>query len=551
MKKTILAIVLLAILGGLGYYLIRTYGPADPSRYLPDNTIAYAAFTDLPRSARRWQDTELSKIANEPSVRDFLKVPLEKLGEAGKNEAEAILRDIKPSRMFGAITSIGSTQISWVGGFQYYGSHKSLQHALDRLRQQFDAGHPAIEHTVSQYEGVEITKTQHGELTLFTTSKGVWCVLSNDEKTIHDTLDRLAGRNTSPALVKNAEFQKGLDQLPKEADFVSFVNASPILETLLAVGKTMNAIPNPYQLEQIRKIKSLTASFKIDGPLLRDSCFIQTDETPSGKFEHRTVQYTSPDTLLYYSSLAKWPNMKDNMNSFIPPNIYHILVEQHLDSVNLSEIFGPEIGFSLSWPQASFTPEVLIAIPLVNSDAAKKLIETVSASVLPQMVVTEDANAHYYSAPSVNGIAIINPTLAITRDFLLFGMSDTAVHASAAKTPDSPNLESSADFQSIKSIYQDANEAFGYIDSKRVFERTYNALKPVISFGTALMPMIGQYVDTSKLPDSSAITSHLTPITIYQRRVQGGVYMESAGPLTLNQLLLVGGGAGWFFSPKH
>ncbi|MEO8207343.1 MAG: DUF3352 domain-containing protein [Chthoniobacterales bacterium] len=549
MKKTILVLILLAILGSGAYYLFRTYGPTNPARYLPESTIAYASFNDIPRSARRWQQTELAKISEEPSVREFLKKPLEKLGEAGKNEAEAILREIKPSRLFCAVTSIQATNISWVGGFQYYGGTKSLQHALDRLREHLNSALPLAEHTVSQYEGVEITKSQHGLLTLFTATKGVWCFLSNDEKALHEVLDRHAGRNTTPAFSTNADFQKGLAELPRDPDFTGYLNVQPLLETLLTTGKSLGATANPRQEEQARKVKSISSSFKIDGPILRDSFFVQTTDISTSRFEHKTIHYTTPETLLYYGAQFKWPNLQDGVTAFIPANILTSLTEQHLETVNLTEVFGPEFGLSVSWPQSKFTPELLISIPLVNPDVAKKLIETVSASVFPQMIVSDDANAHYYSYPSVSN-PLLNPSLAITKDFLLFGMTDAEVHAAAAKSADSPNLETSPNFQTIKNIYQDANESFGYIDSKVVFDRGYNALKPVLTFGAAMMPAIAEYIDTAKLPDSSAISAHLTPITIDQRRVPGGVFMESSGPVTLHQFCLISAGAWLASRPK-
>lgn len=552
MKKIILGLLFVLIVAAGAYYVIRSFSSVDPAGYLPENTVVYADLTNLPRTLRRWQETELAQIAAEPGVREFLKMPLSKLGEAGKNEAEEILLGLKPARIFWAMTSLDSTKSGWIGGFQYYGDAQNLKTALARLRQALDNTHPASDITSSLYEGVEIQKSQHGHLTLLTAAKDRWCLLANDEPTLHDMLDRLAGRNKSSALAGNADFQKGLSQLPKDPDVIGYVQVQPILKTLLAMGNTVGAVPKPYQLELISKVKSLSASFKLDGLDLRDSLFVQTTQPLSSrKLDHQTMHYTTAETIAYFASAAKWPALQDaKVSAFITPDILRNLAEQHLDTVNMNEVFGPEIGWMLTWPQSSFRPELLVSIPVVNPDVAKKLIKTVSASLFPQMTVSETADTSYYSYPSVKN-PLINPTLAVTKNSLLFGLADTEVRHAVEKPAGSANLESATNFAPAKALYQQGNEAFGYFDSKMIFDRGYNALKPVLTFGAAMIPGMAQYIDTSKLPDSALITKHLTPITFYQRRTADGIYIESTGPLTLDQLFLLGGGSGWYFTPKH
>ncbi len=553
MKKILLAILVLVLVGCGAWYLVRTFGAVNSALYLPEDTVVYLTVTDTMRTAQRWQETDLMRIAKEPAVHEFLKKPLEKLGKMGKGEAEEILNGLKPLRIFWAVTSVRSTDVSWVGGFQYAGGSKELHHALDRLRAQLNFGLASIpQPIVTQYQGVEITQTLHNNLSLFSATTGRWCVLAGDEKGIHELIDRIAGRSRSPSLAGNANFLKGIAMLPKEPDFIAYIQVQPILDILLDIGKGLGAHVKAEQLEQARKAQSISAAFKIDGPLMRDSLFIQTSQdSPAAKLDHKIVQYTSPETLLYYTWMAQWPALNTgNISSLpIPPDILRNLEAQNLASVNLNDVFSPELGFILSWPENAFRPEALVAVSLRDSETAKKIVETVSTTMFPQVAISDDTHGHYFSYPTQN--PFFNPTVAITKDTLLLGLGEGEVRNAAAKPSNAPNVTASANFGPVKNTWQESNEAFGYFDTRAIFERLYATTQHILAFGSAMLPQLGEYVDVSKIPEAGLVSRHLTPIVYSQRRVPGGIYMESYGPLTLHQLILLGTGTWWSFKSSR
>jgi hypothetical protein len=59
-----------------------------------------------------------------------------------------------------------------------------------------------------------------------------------------------------------------------------------------------------------------------------------------------------------------------------------------------------------------------------------------------------------------------------------------------------------------------------------------------------MMPDLKKNLDVSKLPKAETIAKHLPPIVLSQKRTTEGTLVESSGPITMTQfLLLVGAGA--------
>ena len=60
-----------------------------------------------------------------------------------------------------------------------------------------------------------------------------------------------------------------------------------------------------------------------------------------------------------------------------------------------------------------------------------------------------------------------------------------------------------------------------------------------------MSPNVGKVVDVNKLPDTETISRHLNPILYTNRQVADGMLIESSGPITLSQaVMLIAGGVG-------
>jgi hypothetical protein len=106
-----------------------------------------------------------------------------------------------------------------------------------------------------------------------------------------------------------------------------------------------------------------------------------------------------------------------------------------------------------------------------------------------------------------------------------------------------PTLAGTPAFEPAMKAYRGANEMFGYIDTRVVFENVYNTLVPVLRLSAMMVPSIGEVVDVEKMPAAGTIGKHLPPIVVSQKVSAEGTLLESSGPVSLSQFLMIGGAA--------
>ena len=65
----------------------------------------------------------------------------------------------------------------------------------------------------------------------------------------------------------------------------------------------------------------------------------------------------------------------------------------------------------------------------------------------------------------------------------------------------------------------------------------------MIRLTAAMMPDLSTRIDVSKLPKPETIGQHLPPIVFSQRRTPDGTLLESSGPVSMSQFLILAGSA--------
>ena len=136
--------------------------------------------------------------------------------------------------------------------------------------------------------------------------------------------------------------------------------------------------------------------------------------------------------------------------------------------------------------------------------------------------------------------------MALTDQFLIVGLSEETISTGiqrlqAKRSP----LGKTPEYQAASKVVSVPTEAFGYLDTRRLFERGYGIFRPFLAMSLAFNPDGGQYIDAGKLPTTDAVSRHLTPSIYSQTTTEHGTLIESAGTLTFNQALIgVFAGAG-------
>jgi hypothetical protein len=245
------------------------------------------------------------------------------------------------------------------------------------------------------------------------------------------------------------------------------------------------------------------------------------------------MDLTRPETLLYFDFLLNLSALPDWVDSL---SAIHPALAENLApfAAQIAEDYGPECALLASWPDGNAFPSPMLAIQIQNPDAPFPSNST------PWLA---GASSRTIGGRQVFVVPSLHMQLAAARDdrFLVLG-TDPDMLAAALDGHPKTLLDAPA-FQSAKPAFKSANEAFAYIDARTLFERGYGSLIPVIRLGAAMMPDLSTRIDVSKLPKPETIGQHLPPIVLSQRRTTEGTRLESSGPVTMGQFLILSAAA--------
>jgi len=551
-KFAIIVCVVLAVLIGSFLWVRGQIGITDPARLLPENTAFYAALPDVPRTALRWPKTTLAKIGAEPEVKEFLAKTKDALTKnPGTHEAGDILWKLKPGRFFAAALPGEGASLHPLLGFQYWGGQKSFDEAMARLRQQI-AGGAHVEPTRENHHNVEIqTLSLPDGTTLCSATLNRWGLLANNPEALKSVLDQMAGRGSRPSLAENPRFNEAFTKLPAAPDFLAFLQTAPLLDALLEAGKPLSAQVDNDQIEMVRAAQAVAFAFKLDGANFRDAVFVLRPAPPDlGQLQHSGLSLTSPATLGYFSFLLQFEALAK-----LPA--YSTLLRQYLSTMSdgtdpltrLTKTLGREVSLAMSWPEGRMIPEFLAAVSVKDPAQASEFLRE-AAAIFPESTRTKTGEAVLYSFPTLRS-AFLDPTLGLSDNLLVAGLSPDAVEGAFQRGSGSSTIKDTPAFAGVLPAFQSANECFGFINTRGLFERVFPLVRQVAMFGSSLLPGSSQWVDLKKLPQTETIAQHLTPITYAQTRLPNGYLIESSGPITMNQAALAAAGAGAaFWGPK-
>lgn len=536
MKKIIIGLIILAVLILVGVVLLkRSGGESQAAALAPEDTTLFINIPNIPRTGFRWIGTALAQIAAEPEMQQFLELPLKNLKTSpSSTEATGILTGLKPGNIFLAATPAEDQSVQALLGFQFWGNRKDYDNAIARLRKELpDANQtPSTE----SHNGLEILVSKHENLTLYTAAAGRWGFLSTNLDQIKTALDRATGNSPLTSLKTNERFVKVAAELPSDAELFFFFEPQKAVDSLLAMGRMVGANQIPSQIEELKSAEAVGGTLKIDGRLQRDAIFVlrpsREDSLP--KLAHPAMSLTTKDTTLFFDFVLNFAAIPSLVDGFADEYPKAAALAGPLAEA-AAQIYGPECALVANWPDGNMTPTPLVAVTIKDEARSSDFLAQTVGS-LPG-AIRQDLNGHtVYSFPT--GYASLS--LAQANGFLLLGMSQEALFQSGDLKKTEGTLREAADFKDAVSAFETANEAFCYIETSTVFTRLYNSFVPVIRFGAAMMPNLKKQIDVSKLPKAETIAKHLPPIVLSQKRTTEGTLVESSGPVSMTQFLLLG-----------
>lgn len=561
MKKLILIIVVLAILvaGGLAFFFLGKkplvlLGDWKAASLVPGDTLVFAQFSDFERSRARWRETALYKIAHEPEVMAFLEKPESKVPQNGEVENEiGEAKKIGAKEAFIAVTSLDGNAPKVVAGFDYRGSRQDAEALATEVKTQLKSQYPAGKSDLVKY-GLEEIETYEANGTLVASVfKDHWFFISDDLDLLKATLGRLDGKTDGGAVLRdNAAYKAALAKMPAESDAVLYLSQG-LMDRFVALVSVSGQGVDPKQLEEIKKVQAITAGMKLDGEQLHDAIYVyKPGSTPQQGLARDTLAYTTPQSLFYFAtalnmggSAPTLPNSAVDATGFLAAlqGLQQVLTQAGLSYDDFKQTFGPEFGVVINWPQSAMQPSLLLGLDVKNKDEALKFIDTLTAAGGLPWTKQEIDGVPYYSQPqTAAGFVAITPVMALTDKAVLFGLSLDSVKSAvqSEKNPGS-KLTDAPGFATAANPLVKPTGAFGYIDSKGLFEQVYGLGSKTLKMMALFNPHANDYADLSKLPATETISRHLSPIVYSQASTEDGILVESAGPVTFNDVLFAAG----------
>ncbi len=323
MKKIIsILLVLLIAAGGAGayYFLYLKHagllGDSMAAGYVPSDSLALAEVTDFQRSKTRWKETALYKISQEPQVAAFLQKPESMIPPEKQIADFARFLNLDPKEVFIAVTGQTGAEPKIVAGFDYKGDQKDAESLMDDLKGDMKTSFPGGKSDIQKYGSDEIETYAQTDGTLATAFHGPWFFASNDVDLLKSTLDRAEGKaDDKTSLRENATYQAALAKMPKDSDAVVFVQMKGIIDTLALM---LSSAPNvtEEQLNELKKIQSISAAFKLDGENLRDAIYVyKPGGTAQPPLARNSLAFTSADTILCFASALNLDKAPDSSQS--------------------------------------------------------------------------------------------------------------------------------------------------------------------------------------------------------------------------------------------
>jgi len=543
MKKILVAlVVVLVIVGASIWYVLSRYGVTDSASLVPSDAVAYMALPDLVQSGLRWNQTALAKIGMEPAMQEFMERPLGLLGQEGMDEAIGILNRLKPGRLYAALHTVSESGGTGVLGFQYFGGKKDYDEAIGRLHDQMMQLSPGATRKELSHAGDVITQIQFGEHSLFTGVHRSWAFLSNDLLTIQNAMDRASGRVSGSSLADSDQFKTVRGELSKSAEWLWYVSTPPLLDLLLGAGEQVDAVVNPAQLEQVRKISAFGGSLSFYGLDQVERIFmLWKDIPPMPAIDRSGLAFTTAQDVVFAEGVQDWSTVASpEYIASLPVEVTTFLQQNGIDLTRLPAIFGNEGVLTANWPSGAMFPTAMTALAIKDRAEIEAITRRLVENFAPTATISERQGATVFDFP-IPGFALVDPAVAVNDSHAVAALTSSALNAALSPASEQETLAASPVFQSVAAQWQKESQSFLFVDTRTIFERLYNTARPMIIFGAAMSPELAKSVDIQKLPETETISQHLGPIVMTQHVTTNGWLIESSGPITLYQTIAVGG----------
>ena len=490
----------------------------------PDNTLLYVEIPHLVQTQRNLLDTALYQIFREPSVRRFLKQPVSNLWKEYQSSWDSFL-NLGCTALFFCATDPSHQR--WMVGFQSSANATLRTGGIENISKRlFGCG--ALHISPARPNQVRLAEDATG---IFFTEIGGWTVLSRSSDLLEETLKN--ARSGTGSLFSSKLFQECRSNIRPAYDILLFARGSPSLNVASGVAWEF------AQEQTADGPQAVMASTTIEGARLRDTIFTCTSAKENyGPLSRQGLAMTSPKTIGYMASRLKisevW-RLSDRFSGDWPvaASVRDYIGETRSVGINPQDLDELVTGAEIVVDQDPDSESLAIAILFEVTDRTKfqQLMDRIVREKLPGSCrsTSIEGTPAYILSPNENVsvvFGLVKQKLLVACNESVFAKMVRRLHLRAE------GLERDRQFRETEGLVAAPSDLFLYIDAKVGFQRFYDATRPMLIFGAAMIPPLNRYVDAMAFPETAEIVKHLSPIVLSRHRVSKGFIDESVGPLT-------------------
>jgi hypothetical protein len=529
MKRILLCLVFVLFVGGVIWFAFsrRDHSAVAATRLAPANSIFFVECRDFGETQKRFSAASLAKILDEPSVKRFISYSGNNVPAPYKAVVQGLAK-LSPSSAF--FSSYTLNRDEWICGVHCSGDLRSWENHLaiplaTLLASRFRA--------FAESDQNEFTLTPPTKGMLFGVRTGSWLLFSPKPVYLQDAIRRTNAVNTG--LDTSELFLRCRDRVAEDADIYGFATGDGV--------KFMERGLKPF-LPQT-DVSALMFTAKIEGSDIHDTVFAYCSHSPSAdELDRKGLFLTSDKTLLYVATSLDLLQLRAAAEALSSESGIAQTAKQYFDEVNRTGVEFSQLGDVVKGVELILTrtgPEDSIAgvflVETKDGARANEYLKMIVEAEFPERYRQQTLNGiSVYAFRSQEGtnlvLGMVGPDLIATTDEAAFVDAVKAIRDQKVGLP-IPEPHHEGD------IWQGTSSLRLYVDTPALFDRGYSMLRPVLAFGSALVPNLDRYLDPTMLPEAPEISSHLSPITLTRRELADGILDESTGSLTAYEVSLL------------
>ena len=537
MKRILLCLVFVLFVGGVIWFAFsrRDHSAVPAAHLAPANGVFFVECRDFAQTQKRFSEANLARILSEPSVHRFISFSGNNLPVPCKTISQGLAR-LSPTSAF--FSSYALNRNEWICGVRCSGDLRSWENQL---------GVPLSALVGSKFKPLsesnqnDFTTNQPSKGVLFGIKAGSWLLFSPKPVYLQDAIRRTNAVNSG--LDTSDLFIRCRTRVPEDADIYAFATGEGL--------KFMEQGLRPFLPRT--EVSGIIFSGKIEGSNVHDIVFAYCSNTPSSDdLDRKGLFLTTDKTLLYVATSLDLLDLRSAANALSKESGIAETAKQYFEEVNRTGVDFERLsdvvkGVELVLNRVSSDDSIsgIFLVETKDGARASEFLKMILATEFPKRFREQnlDGNAVYVFRNQVGTTLVLG---MVEQDLIATTGEAAFIEAVKAIRSQKVGLSSLANSAGTDGALSTAGLRL-YVDAPTLFERGYSMLRPVLAFGSALVPDLDRYLDPTMLPEASEISRHLSPIMLTRRELSDGILDESTGSLTAYEvsLLAVAGAVGF------